>query len=132
MALNVTDIAKQVKGLFNKIRPPQQTIPPILMACASEMRPGLSETISIGNILTEMQKMGFSVENLPDGSLNMISAMSNAITKEIFRAIREDSNIQVVYKPGAASVVVQGGNAGGSMTSIGTTVNFTIGTGIIL
>ena len=62
-----------------------------------------------------------------DGTPNYTNIMVNEIVSEIYRAIREDMNVQTVIKPGGITFNGVGGNAGGPVNVTGVNINFTQG-----
>jgi hypothetical protein len=82
-------------------------------------RPGLSTLQSTANIVNDLSKLGIPTGVMPDGSANLSVAFAYANTNEIFRAIKEDLNIQGALQPGSLNVVV-GGAGGGTGTNVNT------------
>ena len=68
---------------------------------------------------------------MPDGTENKVVAYTIAVVDEIYRALREDANIQVAHTPGAITVLTTGANSGGPVVSQGVNINFSKGQGII-
>ena len=66
-----------------------------------------------------------------DGSENKTLVEVIAIVEEIFRALQEDANIQIAFKPGDFSILSQGSGEG-VVISNGTNINFPTGTGVII
>lgn len=94
------------------------------MVCSLAQRPGLSVINSTANIIKSQARFGAPTGDLPDGTPNMMNSLINEIVKEIFRALREDAQIQVGGGPGSIISVTTGGNAGGPVTCVGTNTNF--------
>ena len=101
------------------------------MAIGCTQKPGLSTVVSTGNIVKALSKHNIPTDPLPDGSENKTVALVIAVVEEVFRAIREDANIQVAHMPGAISVLSTGANSGGPVVSQGININFSKGQAII-
>ena len=125
--MTIADIANSIKNLFDISRSPAPTIPPMLMAIGSLQKPGMSAKLSVGNITKELAKHGIPTSPAEDGTENMVVRLVVSIVTEIYRAIREDANIQVAHMPGAIQILTAGANAGGPMISQGFNINFSQG-----
>ena len=101
------------------------------MAIGCSQKPGLSTVISTGNIVKALSKHNIPTDPLPDGSENKTVALVIAIVEEVYRAIREDANVQVAHMPGAISVLSTGANSAGPVVSQGININFSKGQAII-
>ena len=128
---SISSIANTIKTLFKTTRKPAPQIPGMLMAVGATQRPGLSTVVSTGNVIKALNKHGIPTDPLPDGSENKTVALVIAVIEEVFRAIREDSNVQVAHTPGAISVLTTGANSGGPVVSQGVNINFSKGQAII-
>ena len=118
--LGLETITNSIKNLFNSsLRSPAKIIPGIILICSLARRPGLSCLISFGNIIQEMDKNGIPTDNLPDGTPNLMNKMVKSVVCEVFRALKEDANIQVGIAPGTVNIMATGGNAGGPVTVLG-------------
>lgn len=129
--MNISDISNSIKSLFNVTRQPAPEIPGMLMAIGCTQKPGLSTVVSTGNIVKAISKHNIPTDPMPDGSENKTVAYTIAVVEEIFRAIREDANIQVAHMPGAISILATGANSGGPVVSQGININFSKGQAII-
>ena len=129
--MTISDISDTLKGLFNVTRQPAPEIPGMLMAIGCMQKPGLSTTVSIGNIVKRLNKHSIPTDPLPDGTENKTVQLALAIVDEVYRAIREDANIQIAYAPGSISILATGANAAGPVVSQGININFSKGQGII-
>lgn len=107
--LGIESITSSIRNLFdNKLRTAANIIPGIIMICALAKRPGLSCLISFGNIVQEMEKEGMPTGPLPDGTPNLMNKMVKSVVCEVFRAMKEDANIQVALAPGSVNIVATG------------------------
>lgn len=129
--MTIADISNRIKSLFSITRSPAPEIPGMLMAVGCTQKPGLSTVVSTGNIVKALSKHGIPTDPMPDGSENKTVALVIAVVEEIFRAMREDANVQVAHTPGAISVLTTGANAGGPVVSQGININFSKGQAIV-
>ena len=121
--INLSSIGQSFKNSFKSIRTPAQLLSSVMMLCAMGKRPGLSCMLSTSNILQDLSKSGIPTGPLPDGSPNLMNEMVSSVVCEVFRAIKEDLNIQVIIPPGAITVQSNGGNAGGPIVTMGININ---------
>lgn len=129
--MTIADISNRIKTLFSITRSPAPEIPGMLMAVGCTQKPGLSTVVSTGNIVKALSKHGIPTDPMPDGSENKTVALVIAVVEEVFRAMREDANVQVAHTPGAISVLTTGANAGGPVVSQGININFSKGQAIV-
>jgi len=129
--MNIASISNTIKSLFDITRQPAPQVPGMLMAIGCSQKPGLSTIISTGNIVKVLNKHDIPTDALPDGTENKTVALVIAIVDEVFRAIKEDANIQVAHMPGAISVLSTGANAGGPVVTQGININFSKGQAIV-
>lgn len=130
--IGIENITNSIKNLFeNSLRSPATLISGIILICGLARRPGLSNIISIGNIIQDLSKKGIPTDDLPDGTPNLMNQMVTAVVSEVYRALREDSNVQIALAPGSINVMVTGGNAGGPVTCVGPNINFATGRALI-
>jgi hypothetical protein len=131
MEVNISYISNQIKSLFDISRQPAPEIPGMLMAVGCKQKPGLSSKMSLGNIVRILDQHEIPTDPLPDGTENKTVQVVLAIVDEIYRAIKEDANIQVAHEPGAITIMASGANSGGPVVSQGINVNFSKGQAII-
>ena len=129
--MTISEISNALKGLFNITRQPAPEIPGMLMAIGCMQKPGLSTAVSIGNIVKRLNKHSIPTDPLPDGTENKTVQFALAIVDEVYRAIREDANIQIAYAPGSISILATGANAAGPVVSQGININFSKGQGVV-
>jgi hypothetical protein len=127
--INLSSIGQSFKNSFKSIRTPAQILSTVMMLCAMGKRPGLSCMLSTSNILQDLSKSGIPTGPLPDGSPNLMNELVSSVVCEVFRAMKEDLNIQIIIPPGTISVVTNGANAGGPVVSTGVNVNSPVGEG---
>lgn len=123
MSINL--ITSSIENLFKTIRKPLQSIPAVLSYGALTNRPGLSTIISSGNIIRSQSDFGAITDaTLPDGTPNMMNALIVKIVDEVYRALREDSRVDVSIAPNSITTMVTGANGGGPFTANGTNISF--------
>lgn len=130
--ITIENIISSIKNLFeSELRSPANFISGIILICGLARRPGLSCILSTGNIIQEISKKGIPTDNLPDGSPNLMNQLISSIVCETYRALKEDSNVQIALAPGSINVMATGGNAGGPVTCVGPNINFATGQALI-
>ena len=129
--MTISDISNKITALFSGMKKPAQKVPGMLVATGGVMRPGASTTISVSNIVQKMNEIGIPTDPMPDGTDNKVVKLVIAIVEEIFRALREDSNIQVSFAPGTISIIAFGSNSAGPVVSQGVNLNFPEGQAVI-
>lgn len=130
--LSTDGIVQSIKDSFSQnLRSPAKLISGIIMICGLLRRPGLSCILSTGNIIQALSKNGIPTDNLPDGSPNLMNLMVSAIVCEVYRAMKEDANIQVAIEPGSINVIATGSSPSGPVTCSGPNVNFATGKGLL-
>ena len=128
--IGIAQIGQSFETLFSTLRKPATIIPSLILLCAMVRRPGLSCIISTSNILQDIAKKGCPTENLPDGSPNLMNEVIASVVCEVYRALKEDSSIQIALPPGALTITATGGNAGGPVNVTGTNVTPGAGFGL--
>ena len=118
--MGIKEICNTVKNYFKNTRQPFPILPGILIACSMCKRPGLSVIQSTANIVADLEKLGIPTGPMPEGCPNMSVGVAFTETKEVYRAVKEDSNIQAAFQPGSLNFVV-GGAFVGEVT--GTNIN---------
>lgn len=104
MGTSIKTICESIKNLFtSKLRLPAKSINALLLIYSAAQRPGLSLIISYGNVMAELAKRGIPTGDLPDGSPNRMGILAYVILQEVFRALKEDANIQMGFPPGAVN-----------------------------
>ena len=129
--MTVNNICNLINNLFSSVRKPAKDFPTALVSIGGQMKPGLSTMVSVSNIVTEISKHGIPTGAMPDGSENKNVVLIRAIVDEVYRALREDANVQAAYAPGAINVISMGANSGGPVVSQGINTNFGKGQAII-
>lgn len=120
--MNISQICSAVQNTFKVQLKAANIIPSILLICSLLKRPGLSTLSSTATIITNQAKFGAPTGKLPDGTENMMNGLINIIVDEVFRALREDANIQVAIPVGGVTVQVQGSSAAGPVICLGSNI----------
>jgi hypothetical protein len=129
--IGIKEIGQTFTTTLSSLRKPANVISAIIMLCAMVRRPGLSCLMSTSNVLQDIAKRGCPTGPLPDGSPNLMNELVTSIVCEIFRAIKEDANIQIAMPPGALTINATGSNAGGPVTCVGTNIMPGSGVGVV-
>ena len=98
--MSIETIADKIKSLIDTARKPFPLFPAIIMICSCIKRPGLSSIVSVANIIASNTKIGIPTGTNPDGSPNLINAFVKNMVDEVVRAIQNDMQVQVAFKPG--------------------------------
>ena len=92
----------------------------------------MSAQVSYAKILENLNKKGIYIESKNiDGSDNLMNEFIKVIVDEVFRAIKEDANLQITVPIGSLTINASGANAGGPINVTGTNINFGKGYGVI-
>lgn len=122
--MGIEQICDQIRRLFDMARKPAAAIAGLIMICSLMKRGGLSVIISVGNVIKNSSNYGIPTELAPDGTPNLQNAYTQLILTEVYRALREDANIQVAMGPQSINFAGTGANAGGPVTVLGANINF--------
>jgi hypothetical protein len=126
------NISEEIADFFlfllneDRIPVPKLSLPKIL---AAKARPGLSSEILSASIIARFPEVGIPTGPLVGGAPNVMENLIKIISEEIVDAIQNEMRIDVVTDPGA-TVVANGGNAGGPVVAVGATVAPYTGIGI--
>ena len=129
--IGVKEIVQEFDNIFSTLRKPANVISTIIMLCAMVRRPGLSCIYSTSKVIQDIEKQGCPTGPLPDGSPNLMNQMIASVICEVFRAIKEDANLQIGLAPGSLTINATGANAGGPVTCVGTNITPAKGVGLI-
>lgn len=122
--ISVKSLCNSIKNIAQRTgRNAAATIPAIVMLCSLAKRPGLSTVVSVMRIVQKYKEFGINTDKNPDGSENLYVLMTTAIVDEVYRALREDANVQGATAPSAISFMGTGANAGGPITINGFNIN---------
>ena len=130
--MTIKSVLDPINNLLDGISKPTSQIPPLLISIAGLCKPGLSAIKSTGNVIAKMNEIGIETGPAPDGSQNQGVALVNAIFEEMYRAMRQDANIQLGVPVGGAGIIGFGANSGGPVIIHGFNINPVGGSATIL
>lgn len=125
----VTTIKNIFKGLFK----PPKPLKPITkeeILIGSKFREGLSAIDIASKIVERKKEIGVGIGALPSGGENIDLQMEVIRVEEILNALLTKAKVEVAI-PAGTLVKAEGGNAGGPIVVVGTTINSSKGEGII-
>lgn len=117
----IQTIAQGIEKAFSSIRPALPMIPPILLLCDINNRPGLSAIALTSAIIKRLPEAGIETGVNPDGSPNKINQFVRIISEEFIKELKDNASINCVITPGSVTSVGMGANAGGPVTVISNT-----------
>ena len=109
----IEKISGAIGQALTKLRKPAQTVPPILLACDLDQRPGMSAIALTAAILAEFEKEGIPTGTNEDGSPNLIAQTEYARARALINHLQTYAVIDTVIKPEAINILGTGANAGG-------------------
>jgi hypothetical protein len=110
----------------NRFQLSRLSIKQILLA---KTRAGLNAEILTASVVARFPEIGIPTGPLIGGTPNVMEKYTNVLLEEIVDAIQGDMRIDVVTDPGA-TVIANGGNAGGPVVAVGATTTPHTGIGI--
>lgn len=110
----------------DRIPVPRLSIGQILFA---KTRPGLNSELITSSIVSRFGEAGIPSGVLADGTPNVMEALVKIMTEEYVDALQNQMRIDVVIDQGAL-LTAQGGNAGGPIAVVGSTVAPHTGIGV--
>lgn len=129
--MNIANIVDTVTNTLNSAKTPVNILPALLLKCTALTRPGLSAYRITSEIIKNNEKLDIPTDDNPDGKPNMINQYTYNVVKCIVDAIKNDASVQVAIPSQSLLVKVDGGNAGGPVTCVGTNLLDSIGNGIL-
>jgi hypothetical protein len=122
-------ILNALKNLFKIPNiPSTNIIDSNLLAYAGNLKPGLSPDKISARIIQRKSEAGLPVGPLPGGRIAPDEIMEKIRIEEIIKAVTEEARIDVCTRAGT-QLQATGGNAGGPIQVIGTTLNTSCGHG---
>lgn len=118
--MSIDTIADKIKSLVETARKPFPKFPTIIMICSCIKKPGLSSILSIANIVASNLKIGIPTGKNPDGSPNLVNAFVGNVVEEVVRAIQDDMQVQIGFKPGDIQIT---GTTSDGKTIVGMNAN---------
>lgn len=126
---NIDDIIDGVDKILS-IKTPNMSIPTPLIIVGSQNKSGLSPIKIASRIISRKPEAGLPVGNLPSGVVSPEEKMWRIAIEEIIKAFQEEAIITIAIPPGT-SVASAGTSPSGPVTTIGSTITFTKGYGVI-
>lgn len=109
---------------------PVKPLPPALILVGGKLRPGISTSSVVSNVIARQSEAGLPVGDVFADGPNTNELMIKIIVEEIVNTLLNDCVVNVVIDPGIP-VYVTGSNGGGPMISLGHTTTHATGNGII-
>lgn len=109
----IQNIANGIESAFSMARPPLPFIPPLLLLCEVNNRPGLSAIALTAAIIKRLGEAGIVSGVNPDGSPNKICMFIRIFVEEMVKEFKDNASISSMLVPGAVNSVGTGANAGG-------------------
>ena len=119
----INTIAQGIENAFKAVRPPLQSIPPLLLLVGVTQRPGLSAIALASAIIRRLPEAGIETGVNPDGSPNKTNKFVRVLCEELVKEIKDNAKVTCVVAPASITSVGTGANAGGPIvvTSYNTT-----------
>ena len=109
----INTIAQGIENAFKAVRPPLQSIPPLLLLCEVFQRPGLSAIALTSAIIKRLPEAGIETGVNADGSPNKINQYVRELCEEVIKEIKDNAKVTYVQQPGTINSIGTGANAGG-------------------
>lgn len=127
---SIDGVLDTLLAAFSVPEEPIQPLPPPLILLGAKLRPGISTTSVVSNVIARQTEAGLPVGDVFSDGPNTNELMVKIIVEEIVNTLLNECVVNVVIDPGIA-VMVAGANAGGPMVSMGYTTLYGSGNGII-
>ena len=109
----INTIAQGIENAFKAVRPPLQSIPPLLLLVGVIQRPGLSAIALTSAIIRRLPEAGIETGVNADGSPNKINQFVRVLCEEVIKEIKDNAKVTCVLQPGTINSIGTGANAGG-------------------
>ena len=109
----INTIAQGIENAFKAVRPPLQSIPPLLLLVGVTQRPGLSAIALTSAIIKRLPEAGIETGVNADGSPNKINQFVRVLCEEVIKEIKDNAKVTCVLQPGTINSIGTGANAGG-------------------
>ena len=109
----INTIAQGIENAFKAVRPPLQSIPPLLLLVGVIQRPGLSAIALTSAIIKRLPEAGIETGVNADGSPNKINQFVRVLCEEVIKEIKDNAKVTCVLQPGTINSIGTGANAGG-------------------
>ena len=109
----INTIAQGIENAFKAVRPPLQSIPPLLLLCEVFQRPGLSAIATTGSIIKRMPEAGIETDINPCGAPNVNNKLIRIVCEEVIKEIKDNAKVTCVIAPKSITSIGIGSNASG-------------------
>lgn len=127
----IEKISNTIGHALQNLRKPAQAVPPILLACDVDQRPGMSAIALTAAILAEFEKEGIPTGANEDGTPNLIAQTEYARARALINHIQTCAVVNTVLKPETVNIIGTGANAGGPMTVTSRNLGYTTHNGAV-
>ncbi len=97
----INNIADTINNVINRARPPQTTIPVLLLVCSAINRPGLSAMELAARVISRQKQHGLAFGPLPDGAQNGYETIIKLFAEELVDMFKTKCKIQTGTPIGA-------------------------------
>ena len=95
----IDKISEGIKSAFSHVRPPLLAIPPILLICEANSRPGLSAIALTSAIIRRLPEAGILTGVNPDGSPNIICKFVRILVEEFIKEFQNNASVNASLGP---------------------------------
>ena len=127
---SIDGVLDTLLAAFSVPEEPVAPLPPPLILLGAKLRPGVSTTSVVSNVIARQTEAGLPVGDVFADGPNTNELMIKIIVEEVINTLLNECVVNVVIDPGIP-VVVAGANGGGPMISMGYTTLYGSGNGII-
>lgn len=127
----IEKIANAIEDVFDTVRTPLQTIPPLLLICEIHQRSGLSAIALASSVISRLPEAGIETGVNADGSENKINQFVRIFSEEIVKEIKDNARITAIIESGTLVSTGTGANAGGPVVVQSSNILPTSALGII-
>ena len=127
---SIDGVLDTLLAAFSVPEEPVAPLPPPLILIGAKLRPGVSTTSVVSNVIARQTEAGLPVGDVFADGPNTNELMIKIIVEEVMNTLLNECVVNVVIDPGIP-VMVAGANGGGPMISMGYTTLYGSGNGII-
>lgn len=110
----ITKISDFIKDKFNFVRAALPSIPPVLLICEAEQRPGLSAIALTTAIIQRLHEANIITGVNPDGTANKIGQFIRIFSEELVSEIQNNACVDMALNTGDVTIT---GNSVASFTA---------------
>jgi hypothetical protein len=127
---SIDGVLDTLLAAFSVPEEPVSPLPPPLILLGGKLRPGISTTSVVSNVIARQSEAGLPTGDVFADGPNSNELMIKIIVEEVVNTLLNECVVNVVIDPGIP-VMVAGANGGGPMISMGYTTLYGSGNGII-